>query len=773
MPALLDLALRALILLAVAWTAVTVVRRASASLRACIWTAALGSILLLPALTSLVPAWPVPFLIPERPAIAGWSLVSLDSSQPARVIADDRRAVAATRAEILADVSPIGSAAAARPSAADVAVACWALIAAMLLMRLGASHVRLVRLAREARGTAPGWATIVARASRQLGVRRMVQVRTSDAISVPAIAGMIRPVLLLPPDADEWPDVVRQTVALHELAHVRRWDAFGQLVSQLACAVYWCVPLAWVGARRAALLRECASDDAVLRAGVKPSTYAENLVHIASAARGPAAQPALLAMARPSGMRERVVAILSPSARRSPIGPITFSSVLVAIGGFVVLLSAASTEYRHDEMIGDAQLPPFTAVSPVEAGARPPTAQTPAPSAQRICGGALDRSSSSITNDDGRRRWKVTLSGRDCDVDLRAGGRIDFTDDFTDVRAIDSSGYFRVDVTERGVRRQLEIEARNGALTRIWRVDGREQPYDAAARAWFAAFLVELDRRTAIGVEVRLPHLLRQGGVEAVLNETALITSDYARSRYYTTLASRTTLSSAEVARVLRQASSLTESDHYATELLRAFAPQGLRDATTRAAVIEMIERMDSDHYKSESVTSFLSAGEPSGQETELLLRIVPGIESDHYKLEVLKKALRGASLTPAQASSLTTAAKTIDSDHYRAEYLKALLAAAPAAGSADVVIGLTADMDSDHYRSEVFARLLQVSELREGELLGVVGATRGMGDHYASETLRRVARHSAASDKVRAAVLAAAGDLSRHYAEEVRRAIR
>ena len=778
MPVILDIALRSLVLLTAAWGAVAVLRRSSASLRALIWTAALAGVLLVPIATAVVPAWPLPILTVDRDGPVATPRPSDGLIQDVRPPVGDPTPSPATTSTM--DRAAIGPAPAATPrlSWTGLAIALWTVVSILLIARVIASHARLVRLAREAVGVGSHWTAIVDDARARLGIRRAVHTRISDAISVPAVAGLVRPILLLPPDSEEWSDDVRRAVVLHELAHVRRWDALGQLVSQLACALYWCVPLAWIGARRAAILRECASDDAVLRAGVKASAYAESLVHIARSARGAAAQPALLAMARPSGMRQRVVAILNPAAPRSPIGPITFASVLVAIGGFVVLLSAASPEHRNDDAIGSAQLPVFASsmVGGAVEAQSPRTPQTSAnsqPAAPRICAGSLDRSSSSITNDDGRRRWKVTLSGRECDVDLRAEGRIEFTDDFTDIKALDSAGYFRLDVTERGVRRQLEIEARNGSLTRVWRVDGREQPYDNAARAWFAAFLIELDRRTAIGVDVRLPHLLRQGGTDAVLKETELISSDYARGRYYEALARTTTLSAADVARVLRQGAALTKSDHYATELLKAFASQGLRDATTRAAVIELIERMDSDHYKSESVTHFLSVGSPSAQETDLLLRIIPGIESDHYKLEVLKKALRNASLTAAQAAALTTAAKTIDSDHYRAEYLKALLDAAPGAGGADVVIGLVADMKSDHYRSEVFIDLLGTRDLRESDLLGIVSASRSMGDHYASETLRRVARHPSMTDKVRAAVLSAAEGLSRHYAEEIRRAIR
>ena len=82
----------------------------------------------------------------------------------------------------------------------------------------------------------------------------------------------------------------------------------------------------------------------------------------------------------------------------------------------------------------------------------------------RLCGRGLDNSSSSIHEDNGRRRWTVKLSGAGCQVDLRAEGKIEFNADFTDISAIPGDGFFRLDVTDQGVRRELEIESKNGTL---------------------------------------------------------------------------------------------------------------------------------------------------------------------------------------------------------------------------------------------------------------------------------------------------------------------
>ncbi|NNE71515.1 MAG: hypothetical protein HKN29_14285, partial [Rhodothermales bacterium] len=105
--------------------------------------------------------------------------------------------------------------------------------------------------------------------------------------------------------------------------------------------LYWFNPLVWVASRRLRIERERACDDQVLMAGGKASTYAEHLLDIARSLRATLVSPlGAVAMARPSQLEGRVLAILDPDRRRN-----TFSrsqtGIVMGIAGALILPVAA------------------------------------------------------------------------------------------------------------------------------------------------------------------------------------------------------------------------------------------------------------------------------------------------------------------------------------------------------------------------------------------------------------------------------------------------
>jgi beta-lactamase regulating signal transducer with metallopeptidase domain len=200
---------------------------------------------------------------------------------------------------------------------------------------------RLVR--RGTRATHDKLGPLLAAAKSALGVRADVTVLESAEIDIPIATGILHATILLPASANEWGDDELRVVLLHELAHVRRADIWARAAAMVACGLHWFNPVVWMLSALATRDAELAADDLVLRAGVRPSSYADTLLNLAaSMLRYPYAQPAM-PLARPAFLADRVHAILRDSGIRREIGDLTRSTVL--IGSCTISMLAACVRF--------------------------------------------------------------------------------------------------------------------------------------------------------------------------------------------------------------------------------------------------------------------------------------------------------------------------------------------------------------------------------------------------------------------------------------------
>jgi beta-lactamase regulating signal transducer with metallopeptidase domain len=141
---------------------------------------------------------------------------------------------------------------------------------------------------------------------------------------------------------ESWAREGLRNVLLHELAHVQRRDCLTQTLARVACALYWFNPLVWLAARRISIEHERACDDVVIGAGARPS---DNVRHLLEPTRGLRPEGAwafaAVAMARPSQMEGRLLAILNPSQNRGRLDRLTGAFALAVLAGVIIPLATA------------------------------------------------------------------------------------------------------------------------------------------------------------------------------------------------------------------------------------------------------------------------------------------------------------------------------------------------------------------------------------------------------------------------------------------------
>jgi carboxyl-terminal processing protease len=365
MDLLIDLTVKATVVLGAACMIAALQRRASAATRHLTWTCALAGLLILPAATLLLPTW-------RLPTPGGWTLsgsrsaTTTDASPEAATERSDGFAGAlaqASAAEVrqrfgelyaAADAPIIASTPAseivAGPGGAAgltgaIVVGIWVLGAGlgMILLAVGCWRLRKLRLRSQPLGSAEMLAMSRDLAAN-LGVKRQVRFLQAPHQQIPMTWGVLRPVVLLPDDVAAWPlDRVR-LVLRHEVGHVRRLDCLTQTLSSIARALYWFHPLAWYAAAQQRAEQENACDDMVLASGQTPAAdYAEHLLAVTAGTPADCFAAALaLGVTRGRRIRRRLAALLDVNRNRRPLTARRVAGVVGIALGALLLVGAAA-----------------------------------------------------------------------------------------------------------------------------------------------------------------------------------------------------------------------------------------------------------------------------------------------------------------------------------------------------------------------------------------------------------------------------------------------
>ena len=404
-----DAVAKATILLCLTTAVAAVLRRSAAAVRHRLWGLTLCGLIVLPFLSWSLPGWRLPIL-PSTMGLsasrASWNEGAAELGFNQAVNAGSPDGIHSTQPDF--DHGRPGPTQASRPghpngssgTSSRSSPVIRSLVAPgavlresariMLLWVLGFIAVGLPALAgvvgnewrrRQSRLVVDqNWLQLLDGLTRQFALRRRIELRTSPVPLIPMTWGVLRPVVLLPEQAQQWPEPIRRLVLLHELAHIKRWDVGFQLIGRLATAVYWFHPLAWYALHRLRGECECACDDYVVHVGARRTDYAQQLVDLARSLRA-ARLTTAVPMTRKNTLEQRIKALFDEGRNHQPLSH-RVARVLLACG--LVVLTSLAVVHLGPSAAGQQPRtnPPPATTAPAntaQAGRKPAAAATVTP----------------------------------------------------------------------------------------------------------------------------------------------------------------------------------------------------------------------------------------------------------------------------------------------------------------------------------------------------------------------------------------------------------
>ncbi|MFT5633356.1 MAG: beta-lactamase regulating signal transducer with metallopeptidase domain [Rubritalea sp.] len=216
----------------------------------------------------------------------------------------------------------------------------WILGVVVMFLRWSLGAYGLVQLRRSGREASEELTTMFSDL-KEAHPKVRARLRESASIVTPMVVGWMKPVVYVPCGLmmRMAPDQV-EALLLHELAHMRRYDYFWNLLQRLSEVLFFFNPMMWWAGKVVRQLREEICDESVVAKTHEPKRYAEALYALEES-RG----EWLAVAATGSSLKRRFEVLLGKrKSRLSPLSSFSELAVLAVLGAACFLPMAAEAE---------------------------------------------------------------------------------------------------------------------------------------------------------------------------------------------------------------------------------------------------------------------------------------------------------------------------------------------------------------------------------------------------------------------------------------------
>jgi TonB family protein len=183
----------------------------------------------------------------------------------------------------------------------------------------------------------------IRRDARLWSTARGYPVFLSDRVQVPLAAGFRHPAIILPAAlVEQMPADAVETIVIHELAHLRRYDVWTNALARIAEALAILNPAAWFVMRRLSMEREIACDDWVVARTGSGDAFAQTLAMMAGAIAGRVPLAAPSAIGSRHAIVERIERLLDARPRRLRLSPSALGCALAVLALIALAVQSIS-----------------------------------------------------------------------------------------------------------------------------------------------------------------------------------------------------------------------------------------------------------------------------------------------------------------------------------------------------------------------------------------------------------------------------------------------
>ena len=188
----------------------------------------------------------------------------------------------------------------------------------------------------------------------QLGIRRSVALAISDQIGSPTQVGLLKPVIVLPTPMIKSRDQL-ESILIHELIHVKRWDCLYRLLAMIGMAFYWFNPLFYRVKYLLFEVQEQACDDWTVTTTGNSESYVDTLLNVATQLQPRPAMALGMDMARTTQVMGRVNRIITLGGQVSPrvgrMSALVMASVFIGGTTTIGSLTTAKVDYNDKKIV--------------------------------------------------------------------------------------------------------------------------------------------------------------------------------------------------------------------------------------------------------------------------------------------------------------------------------------------------------------------------------------------------------------------------------------